>query len=112
MLVSKPDSENKQMSAAMVPLDGGTSGIGLPPRLQVLLEVLNVPSAATLRSRSSSSVSIPAVVGSAPTAAVKKADVDAFLASYANNVATLAAAWNAAMNAGSPGQGALHVVAG
>jgi hypothetical protein len=57
-------------------------------------------------------IAIPAVVGSAPTAAVKKADVDAFLASYANNVATLAAAWNAAMNAGSPGQGALHVVAG
>ncbi len=44
--------------------------------------------------------------------AVAKADVDAFLTAYANNLATLAAAWNAAMNQGSPGAGPLHVVAG
>ena len=44
--------------------------------------------------------------------AVAKADVDAFLTAYANNLATLAATWNAAMNQGSPGAGPLHVVAG
>jgi len=57
-------------------------------------------------------LAIPSVLGAGPTAAAKKADVDAFLAAYANNVATLAAKWNAALNAGSPGQGPLHVVAG
>ena len=41
---------------------------------------------------------IPAAVAvTAEPSAVAKADVDAFLAAYANNVATLAAAWNAAM---------------
>ena len=57
-------------------------------------------------------LAIPSVVGAGLTAAAKKADVDAFFAAYANNIATLAAKWNAALNAGSPGQGPLHVVAG
>lgn len=60
------------------------------------------------------------VLGAIPVAAavavgpgaVAAADVTAFLAAYANNVATVAAAWNAAMNQGTPGAGALHVVAG
>jgi hypothetical protein len=45
------------------------------------------------------------------TNALALADATAFLAAYAANVATLAATWNAAMNQGSPGAGALHVVA-
>ena len=58
-------------------------------------------------------LAIPSVTASADgTKAVSKAAVDAFLAAHANNVATLAAAWNAALNQGTPGQGALHVVAG
>jgi len=58
-------------------------------------------------------VAIPAATSvAAGPGAVAKADVDAFLTAHANNIATLAAAWNAALNAGTPGQGALHVVAG
>ena len=54
---------------------------------------------------------IPAPVSvSAGPGGVALADTTAFLSAYANNVATLAAAWNAAMNQGTPG--ALHVVAG
>jgi hypothetical protein len=53
---------------------------------------------------------IPAAVAvAAGPGALAKADADAFLAAYANNVATLAAAWDAAFNQGTPG--ALHVVA-
>jgi len=55
---------------------------------------------------------IPAAVAVAVgPGALAKADADAFLAAYANNVATLAAAWDVAFNQGAPGQGALHVVA-
>ena len=44
---------------------------------------------------------IPAAVAVAVgPGALAKADADAFLAAYANNVATLAAAWNAALNQG------------
>jgi hypothetical protein len=58
-------------------------------------------------------IAIPTVTSvAAGPSAVAKADADAFLTAYANNVATLAAKWNAAMNAGSPGAGPLHVVAG
>jgi len=56
---------------------------------------------------------IPAAVAvTAEPSALAKGDADAFLAAYANNVATLAAAWKAALNVGVAGQGALHVVAG
>lgn len=58
-------------------------------------------------------IAIPAATSVAVgSGAVAKADADAFLTAYANNVATLAAKWNAAMNAGAPGAGPLHVVAG
>ena len=54
----------------------------------------------------------PAVAVAAGPGAVAIADVNVFLTAYANDVATLAAAWNAAMNQGAPGAGALHVIAG
>jgi hypothetical protein len=38
MLVSKPPSEKRQMSAAADPFAGRARGIGLPAKLQVLLE--------------------------------------------------------------------------
>lgn len=44
------------------------------------------------------------------TSAVSKADADDFFGDFADNVATLAAAWNAAMGQAA-GVGALHVVA-
>lgn len=54
---------------------------------------------------------IPTVTASADgTGAAKNSDVVAELVALANAVATIAAAWNAAMNQSSPG--ALHVVAG
>jgi len=46
MLVSKPASEERQMSAATVPEEGRTSGIGFPARVQVFVEVVNRPIAA------------------------------------------------------------------
>jgi hypothetical protein len=59
-----------------------------------------------------SAASIPVAVAVAVgPGAIAKADADAFLTAFANNVATLAAAWNAAFNQGATGQGALHVVA-
>src|SRR6266702_7060708 len=64
MLVSNPDCEKRQMSAAIVPEAGRASGTGLPPRLQALVEVLKTPSAATLRSKETEELSTPAVVGS------------------------------------------------
>jgi len=58
-------------------------------------------------------ISIPATVAvAAGPGALAKADADAFLDNAADNIATLAAAWNAAMNQGSPGAGPLHVIAG
>src|SRR5579883_1486054 len=64
MLVSKPDCEKRQMSAAEMPLAGRTSGTSLPPRLQALDEVSKTPSAATFRSKETVELSSPAVVGS------------------------------------------------
>src|SRR5229473_1602344 len=64
MLVSKPDCEKRQMSAAMVPEAGRVSGMGFPPRLQAFVEVLKAPRAATLRSKETEELSTPAVVGS------------------------------------------------
>src|SRR5208337_5612096 len=64
MLVSKPASAKRQMSAATVPEEGHTSGIGFPASVQVFVEVVNRPIAATSRSRLVSVVSSPAVVGS------------------------------------------------
>jgi hypothetical protein len=58
-------------------------------------------------------VALPALSAvAAGPGALAKTDADAFLAASANNIATLAAAWDAAFNQGSPGAGALHVVAG
>jgi hypothetical protein len=54
-------------------------------------------------------IPITVIVAAGP-GAVAKTDVDAFLTAYANNVATLAATWNAAMTQGVPGP--LHAVAG
>jgi hypothetical protein len=57
-------------------------------------------------------VAIPTVTTSAAgLEALALTDATAFLAAYANNVATLAATWNAALNQGTPGAGPLHVVA-
>lgn len=57
-------------------------------------------------------LAIPTVNASTTgTSAISKTAVDAYLTAVANNIATLAAAWNAAMNQGTPGQGPLHVVA-
>ena len=67
MLVSRPLSENMQMSAFAVPLDGRCSAIGLPPSVQELLTVENGPIAARFRSTSSSGSETPAVVGSTTT---------------------------------------------
>src|ERR1700675_77297 len=64
MLVSNPDSEKRQMSAALVPEAGRARGMGFPPRLQAFVEVLNPPRAATLRSKETEESSTPAVVGS------------------------------------------------
>jgi len=52
------------MSAAMVPEAGRVRGMGFPARLQALVEVLNTPMAATLRSKEAEELSTPAVVGS------------------------------------------------
>src|ERR1700752_2569217 len=64
MLVSKPDCEKRQMSAALVPEAGRVRGTGFPPSLQALVEVLKTPRAATLRSKDTEESSTPAVVGS------------------------------------------------
>src|ERR1700739_4278418 len=64
MLVSNPDCENMQMSAALVPEAGRTSGMGFPARLQEFVEVLKTPIAATLRSKETEELSTPAGVGS------------------------------------------------
>jgi hypothetical protein len=64
MLVSKPDCEKRQMSAATAPEAGRARGTGFPPRLQALVEVLKTPRAATLRSKETEELSTPAVVGS------------------------------------------------
>src|ERR1700756_5483289 len=64
MLVSKPDCEKRQMSAALVPDAGRARGMGFPPRLQAFVEVLKAPRAATLRSKEAEELSTPAVVGS------------------------------------------------
>lgn len=53
---------------------------------------------------------IPATVTGTGPDSVSKADGDAFLTAAANNLATMAAKWNAAMN--QTAAGALHVVAG
>src|SRR5216683_1696459 len=67
MLVSSPLCEKRQMSAVEVPLAGRGSGIALPPSVQELFAVLNVPSAATFKSRSLPGTETPAVVGSTTT---------------------------------------------
>src|SRR5229473_5938712 len=67
MLVSSPLCEKRQMSAVEVPLAGRGSGIALPPSVQELFAVLNVPSAATFKSRSLPGTVTPAVVGSTTT---------------------------------------------
>src|SRR5208283_2209752 len=64
MLVSKPACEKRQMSAATVPEEGRTSGIGFPASVQVFVEVVNKQIAATSRSRLASLLSSTAVVGS------------------------------------------------
>src|SRR6202040_1066750 len=64
MLVSKPDCEKRQMSAAVVPEAGRVSGMGFPPRLQAFVETLKTPRAAMLRSKETEELSTPAVVGS------------------------------------------------
>src|SRR5258705_2312485 len=64
MLVSKPDCEKRQMSAALVPEAGRVRATGFPPRLQPFVEMLKAPSAATLRSKEAEELSTPAVVGS------------------------------------------------
>src|SRR6202008_4707384 len=64
MLVSKPDCEKRQMSAAVVPEAGRVRATGFPPRLQPFVEVLKAPRAATLRSKEAEELSTPAVVGS------------------------------------------------
>src|SRR5580700_1403307 len=64
MLVSKPDCEKRQMSAAVVPEAGRARGMGFPARLQPFVEVLKTPMAATLRSKEAEVLSTPAVVGS------------------------------------------------
>src|SRR5580692_10759395 len=64
MLVSKPDCEKRQMSAAIAPEAGRARGMGFPARLQALVEVLNTPMAATFRSKETEVLSTPAVVGS------------------------------------------------
>src|SRR5258708_12328089 len=64
MLVSKPDCENRQMSAVPVPEAGRVRATGFPPRLQPFVEVLKAPRAATLRSKEAKELSTPAVGGS------------------------------------------------
>src|SRR5258707_15350709 len=64
MLVSKPDCEKRQISAALVPEVGRVRATGFPPRLQPFVEVLKAPRAATLRSKEAEELSTPAVVGS------------------------------------------------
>src|SRR5882724_7224980 len=64
MLVSKPDCEKRQISAALVPEAGRVRATGFPPRLQPFVEVLKAPRAATLRSKEAEELSTPAVVGS------------------------------------------------
>ena len=55
---------------------------------------------------------IPTVAASTTgSSALALTDATAFFTAYANNVATLAVAWNAAMNQGTPGAGPLHVIA-
>src|SRR5579859_313691 len=67
MLVSNPLCEKRQMSAVAVPLAGRCSEIGLPPKAQEFVAVENIPSAATLRSKSLPGEEVPAVVGSTTT---------------------------------------------
>lgn len=58
-------------------------------------------------------IAIPSGVSvAAGPGAVSKTAVDAYFTAYANNIATIAAKWNAAMDQGTPGAGALRVVAG
>src|SRR5260370_22099255 len=64
MLVSSPLCEKRQVSAVEVPLAGRVNGIALPPSVQELFAVLNVPSAATFKSRSLPGTETPALVGS------------------------------------------------
>src|SRR5882724_8494387 len=61
MLVSKPDCEKRQISAALVPEAGRVRATGFPPRLQPFVEVLKAPSAATLRSKEAEELSTPAM---------------------------------------------------
>jgi len=67
MLASKPLSEKRQRSAALLPPAGRCSVTGFPARVQTLFAVENGPMAATSRSTSSSAVEMPAVVGSTTT---------------------------------------------
>src|SRR5258707_12481302 len=63
MLVSKPDCEKRQISAALVPEVGRVGATGFPPRLQPFVGVLKAPRAASLRSKEAEELSTPAVVG-------------------------------------------------
>src|SRR5271170_4691319 len=67
MLVSKPLSENRQMSAGEVPLAGRSSTTGLPVNAQELFAGEKVPSASTFRSTSLPGTDTPAVEGSTTT---------------------------------------------
>src|SRR5690242_9878939 len=67
MPVSNPLWENTQISAAMEPLAGRTTGIGFPARLQLLVAVEKTPNAPTFRSTEEPGASTPAVVGSTTT---------------------------------------------
>src|SRR5215467_13845768 len=64
MLASNPLWEKRQISAVAVPVPGRCKRIGLPPSVHELVAVENVPSAATLRSKSVAGKEMPAVVGS------------------------------------------------
>src|SRR4029077_17927748 len=67
MLVSSPLCENRQISAVALPLNGGCSTTGLPPSVQLLFTVENVPRAATFKATSAPGTETPAVVGSTTT---------------------------------------------
>src|ERR1700720_308273 len=64
MLVSRPLTEKRQMSAAATPVAGRCKGTGFSASEQELVAVENAPRAATLRSTSAFGRETPAVVAS------------------------------------------------
>src|SRR5436305_2746510 len=74
MPASSPLAEKRQMSAAVAPVGGRASGIGLPASEQELLATEKTPRAAMSRSTSLFGLETPAVVGSTTTMSWATAD--------------------------------------